>query len=106
MFVAPTANASMIEKLAFLKNHPIQPVGTNISLKFDPSKLCRKVLADGEIIDRRWLSYSRETNKIFCSICMVFSQNKQSPFVSGVPLSVKTIYGQVVKHEEAQTHHD
>jgi hypothetical protein len=106
MFVAPTANASMTEKLAFLKNHPIQPVGTNISLKFDPSKLYRKVLADGEIIDRRWLSYSRETNKIFCSICMVFSQNKQSPFVSGVPLSIKTIYGQVVKHEEAQTHHE
>lgn len=73
---------------------------------FQPSKLYYKVLPNGDRVQRKWLSYSEDLNKLFCASCMVFSPKSKSnsPYVSGYAVSAKHVYDSVDCHEKSKEH--
>lgn len=106
-FVCPNLNDSIGFKKAFWKRHPIQVSAVQGQpLPFDPSKLYYRLLPNGERIQRKWLSYSLELNKLFCASCMAFGDmnNRVSPFVVGHTFSIKHSYKAVQEHENSSSH--
>jgi hypothetical protein len=108
-FIAPNANESIDVKLDFYKRHPIQPMPKEHAYPFQPSKLYYKVLPNGDRIQRKWLSYSEDLNKLFCASCMVsgskpVSELSSQPFVYGYQVNVKHVYNYVNIHENSKEH--
>ncbi|KAE9522231.1 hypothetical protein AGLY_017369 [Aphis glycines] len=86
-FMAPSIEDSFKSKLIFLDQHPIQPIIFNYKkVPFDPKKLYNRQMENGEIVERKWISYQFYTNKIFCSTCMKFSKDIINSFVKDVLL--------------------
>lgn len=105
VFVPPNKNDSIVAKLTFLKHHPIQPIVSNNSkVKFDPRNIYFRKMTNGDIVERRWISYCAFTNKIYCSTCMAFSVDLSNAFVNGVVVNIKNIYLKVQKHENSAIH--
>jgi len=99
VFVPPNKNDSIVAKLTFLKHHPIQPIVSNNSkVNFDPRNIYFRKMTNGDIVERRWISYCAFTNKIYCSTCMAFSVDLSNAFVNGVVVNIKNIYLKVQKH--------
>lgn len=106
-FMAPSIEDSFKSKLKFLDQHPIQPIIFNHKkVHFDPKKLYNRQMANGEIVERKWISYQFYTNKIFCSTCMAFSKDILNSFVKGIFVNLKTVYNKVLKHEKSVLHKD
>lgn len=102
-FIAPDKSATIQSKLFFLSHHPIQPLKRfRGELPFQIDKLYYRTLPNGDTINRNWLSYSDGLNKIFCPVCMVFSE-KTTVFSSGDE-DFKHIYQNVKRHELSSNH--
>lgn len=103
MFKLPQ-NANLIQKLNFIKPHPIQPTYfSNINL--DVHKLYFRNTSEGKEIARNWLSVLcnvHELKSFFCPICIAFS-SLVSPFTSG-QTNYKHIHECIKKHEDSITH--
>lgn len=62
----PNHNVSTEVKLAFLKNHPIQPMLLdNDNLPFDPNRVYFQITSTKNKINRKWLSNCSQNKKIF-----------------------------------------
>lgn len=106
LFFSPPSHASTLqEKLNFIKNHPKQPTYSDYpKLPFKPT-LYQRQLPNGELVGRNWLSYSIELNKLFCSICMVFSNVKNRSTFSSEGMSDFRHSTQRVKEHESSLGH-
>lgn len=90
-----------------MAQHPVQSSdGKGTRLPFEPSNLYYRSLPNGEKIHRKWLSYSTELNKVFCSCCMAFGDKDHRifTFITGHVVSAKHIYKSVEIHENTQSH--
>jgi hypothetical protein len=107
-FVPPSAHASVHEKLKFMTLHPVQPSETDveIDLPFKPRKTYMRTAADGTIVQRKWLSYCPQNNKVFCSVCMAFSagSKKDMALINGYEVNVKHLYRVLTIHESSKGH--
>ena len=108
VFSRPSVSSTAKMRLGFIGKHPIQPNPLNVKLPFDSRKIYYRTQPDGEKIQRKWLSYSCHTNRIYCSFCMCYDKcNSKSPFASFVyDVNVKYVYEKVAKHEESKSHVD
>ena len=106
LFLRPKASANTKTKLNLIDKRPIQPNPVNNKLPFDSSKIFYRKQPDGEKIQRKWLSYSCDTNRIYCALCLCYDKfNSNSPFASsGYRVNVKYVYEKVAKHKESQSH--
>lgn len=96
-------NSNVLHKLAFMKQHPIQPSFSNSHLHIQ--KLYKRKMPDGKEVSRNWLSVHVENNElksVYCPICIAFSSH-QSPFINGYK-DFKHIHIAVKKHEESRSH--
>lgn len=65
LFVAPSNQVTIEEKLHFLRKHPIQPTHAEYAkLPFKPI-IYKRELPNGEYVTRNWLSYSIQLKKLF-----------------------------------------
>ncbi|XP_047027922.1 uncharacterized protein LOC124636005 [Helicoverpa zea] len=106
-FICPNESDHIGIKKAFMEKHPIQVhEGKGVKLPFDPSKLYYRLLPNGEKIHRKWLSYSIELNKVYCSCCMAFGgkDNRDSTFITGHDVTPKHIYKSLETHENSHYH--
>lgn len=105
LFFSPPTHATILEKLNFVKKHPNQPTYSDCPmLPFNP-KLYQRKLPNGELVNRNWLTYSVELNKLFCSICMVFSNVKHRQTFSSDGMSDFRHSTQRVKEHEVSLGH-
>lgn len=102
IFVAPSQHSTVEEKLYFLSKHPLQPTYTEYAkLPFKPT-VYKRQLPNGECVLRNWLSFSVHLRKLFCSICMAFSQ-AGSVFTQGME-DFRHTYQRVQEHESSSCH--
>ena len=103
VFNPPPKYATIEEKLAFLKYHPVQPTYIDVNnLPFKP-KIYFRLLPNGESVCRHCLSYSIELRKVFCSVCMVFS-NIKTNFNSDGLGDFRHITQRINEHENSVSH--
>ncbi|KAG8199851.1 hypothetical protein JTE90_015846 [Oedothorax gibbosus] len=96
-FTPPSIHSSLEEKIEKNQKHPIQPqAGQNLDLPFKPLKTSYRSSIDDAVEHRKWLSYSADINKIYCSVCMAFSNERQSNFVNGYDINIKHLYKSLV----------
>ena len=58
-FISPLANESIITKLDFIKKHPVQPsLSDGIILPFDSTRTFCRTMPNGDLVQRKWLSYN------------------------------------------------
>lgn len=105
----PDYRSSVEVKLAFLKNHPIQPLSLDLDdkLPFDSNKVYFQTTNNNDKINRKWLSYCSYYKNIFCTTCMTFGSTREnvSNLVNGLLVdNPKSIYGTLKKHEISKTH--
>ncbi|XP_065681532.1 uncharacterized protein LOC105847947 [Hydra vulgaris] len=97
-------NPDILQKLNFIKKHPIQPsFFSNIQL--DLQKLYFRKTSDGKKISRKWLSVLCIDNKLkalYCPFCIAFSSSPTT-FPNGCN-NFKHIHEVVKIHEESLTH--
>lgn len=86
-------------KLEFLKAHPIQPT----DVPFIPSKIYFSTLPDGSKLQRKWLSFCKVQQRMYCATCIAFGSN-DSPFIVGVDFNNKRITRQLETHEKSKSH--
>lgn len=99
MFKLPK-NANLIQKLNFIKQHPIQPTHFSNS-NLDVHKLYFRNISDGKEIARNRLSVlcnDHELKSFFCPICIAFS-SLINPFTFG-QTNFKHIHECIKKHED------
>lgn len=103
-FTTISYNSTLAEKLYFMSNHPIQPQYSQ--LPFNAYKIYYRPLSDKDVtkVPRFWISFDRENENLYCSVCMCFSKNTESPFIRGLQVRVKHIYKQLEVHEQSKTH--
>ncbi|XP_065682446.1 uncharacterized protein LOC136095619 [Hydra vulgaris] len=97
-------NPDILQKLYFIKKHPIQPsFFSNIQL--DLQKLYFRKTSDGKKISRKWLSVlciDNELKALYCPFCIAFSSSLTT-FSNGCN-NFKHIHEVVKIHEESLTH--
>ncbi|XP_050064310.1 uncharacterized protein LOC126553187 [Aphis gossypii] len=109
-FIRPSRNDSIAIKNNFFSKHPIQPMTTKGKLNF--KRIYYKELPNGEVIQRKWISYCIETNCLYCSNCMAYGKpvnvgEKESKFISGYESDIKLqkcLYRDIVRHENSIFH--
>lgn len=108
LFIAPNENESLVDKMDFIKKHPVQPTPDLHNLPFDLSRIYFRSLNDGteNKVHRKWLSFDNVSLKIYCSVCMTFGKNRDSVFVKGVEINLKSMYIKINKHEESNVHNE
>ena len=75
------------QKLDFIKKHPVQPsLSDGTIIPFDSTKTFCRTMPNGDLVQQKWLSYNMKNNCLYCSTCMAFSVNRESPFVTGIRL--------------------
>lgn len=75
-------------KAAFVSKHPIQPVGPN----FNAETIYFRTLQNGQKIQRKWLSFNKLNNCMYCAVCMAFATNRDTSWIRGNILNLKHIY--------------
>jgi len=111
LFIAPSNTNTIQYKLAFLRNHPIQPSNNTHKLPFDAFRVYNRQFhnfhhdkPEIEIKKRHWLSYNLANQHFYCCICMAFSSDQSSAWVKGVYCNIKNVYEKISKHENSCTH--
>jgi len=108
LFIAPNENETLVVKMDFIKKHPVQPTPDLHNLPFDISRVYFRSINDGteHKVHRRWLSFDNVSSKIYCSVCMTFGKNRDSVFVKGIDINLKSLYIKINKHEESNVHNE
>lgn len=106
--IAPNENESLVVKMDFIKKHPVQPTPDLHNLPFDLSRVYFRSLNDGteNKVHRKWLSFDNVLLEIYCLVCMTFGKNRDSVFVKGVEINLKSMYIKINKHEESNVHNE
>jgi len=91
-----------------LKHHPIQPIPLN-GKSVDFNRIYDRILSNGDIVNRKWISFSIDTQYIYCSSCMAFSTNfgQESKFITGYLACIKknkSLYQDIERHEKSKIH--
>lgn len=97
-------NADIIEKINFVKQHPIQPSYFS-NIRLDLEKLYFRKTPDDKKIARKWLSVfciGNELKAMYCPFCIAFSSSA-TMFSKGCN-NFKHIYEVVKIHEDSLTH--
>ncbi|XP_029341086.1 zinc finger MYM-type protein 1-like [Acyrthosiphon pisum] len=97
-------NADIIEKINFVKQHPIQPSYFS-NIRLDLEKLYFRKTPDDKKIARKWLSVfciGNELKAMYCPFCIAFSSSA-TIFSKGCN-NFKHIYDVVKIHEDSLTH--
>jgi len=97
-------NADIIEKINFVKQHPIQPSYFS-NIRLDLEKLYFRKTPDDKKIARKWLSVfciGNELKAMYCPFCIAFSSSA-TMFSKGCN-NFKHIYEVVKIHEDSITH--
>ena len=81
--------------------HLIQPYA---GVSFNPHRLYFRYDEGGKI-ERRWVTYSEEEEKIYCSICLAFGKETNQTFSFDVN-DKKHLYTRVSEHEALTAHSD
>eukprot|EP00102_Acyrthosiphon_pisum_P011108 XP_008179712.1 PREDICTED: uncharacterized protein LOC103308322 [Acyrthosiphon pisum] len=110
-FIRPSRNDSIAIKNNFFSKHPIQPIMTTKG-KLNFKRIYYKELPNGEVVQRKWISYCIETNCLYCSNCMAYGKpvnfgEKESKFISGYKSDIKLqkcLYRDIVRHENSLFH--
>jgi hypothetical protein len=92
-----------ISKKEWLSKHPIQPKS---STQFNVHKVFMQQVG-AEQIQRHWISYNSNTiKKVNCYICLAYSSDQNSPFVSNglSTADVKHLYSRISEHEKSEAH--
>ena len=92
-----------INKKEWLSKHPIQPKS---STQFNVHKVFMQQVG-AEQIQRHWISYNSDTiRKVNCYICLAYSSDQNSPFVSNglSTADVKHLYSRISEHEKSKAH--
>lgn len=90
-FARPKKN----EITSFFNYHPNQDIKDDV---------LRKAINRKDGTNRMWLTYSNETNALFCSVCLAFSNASESnPFIEGM-MDRRHIHQRVEEHETCQMH--
>ena len=87
-----------------MRHHPVQPDGVNADLPFNANKVYKRTLPDNTTEPRKWLSFCSETSKVYCSICMVFSTERDNNLIEGVVVDRKQLNKQLQRHENLPAH--
>ena len=66
--------------------------------------LFRKVLANGEKVDRKWPLYSPSTGNVFCYVCKLFAPYSTGAFVKGGFSDWKNAEERTAAHENRIQH--
>jgi len=104
-FIPPPSNISADIKFKFWKNHPIQPFFEVGKLNLD--RIYFKKLSNGDVINRKWISFSVDTKLFYCATCMAFSVGSESKFISGYNALAKSNhnpYKDIERHENSTIH--
>ncbi|XP_063820331.1 zinc finger MYM-type protein 1-like [Pseudophryne corroboree] len=105
VFHAPEALCSVSVKLHFMKAHPVQPSSdATHTLPFHAHKVYYRHVPGGSAIQRKWLSYCVDSQKIFCSTCMAFCSIRKSNFIFGWKVNKDHVNSRVREHEESNQH--
>ncbi|VVC30161.1 Hypothetical protein CINCED_3A022981 [Cinara cedri] len=66
------------------ENNVTDEIKNNNNAIFKSRKIeFRKKLSNGDVINRKWISFSVETKLFYCATCMTFSVGSKSKFISG-----------------------
>jgi len=92
-FIRPSRNDSIAIKNNFFSKHPIQPIMTTKG-KLNFKRIYYKELPNGEVVQRKWISYCIETNCLYYSNCMAYRKplnfgKKEPKFISGYESDIK-----------------
>ena len=88
----------------FFDYHPKQPETNH----FDSQKVYHSTDGSGERLQRMWLSYCSENERLFCSMCIAFTSsapNFLSKFVTGFN-NWKYVHQRIKEHESSKIHKD
>lgn len=89
------------DKLDFFAFHPCQP--EEKYLPFTEKKPIFSVKkSDGQSFKRQWLSYDKENKKLYCFICLVYTEGTSS-FCSGFD-DWRHIHQRIEQHETSKSH--
>lgn len=84
----------------FLKNHPKQPSEREVKLPF----AAKKVFYSEDGVQRKWLTYDINSQKLFCYVCIVFSNSvDQSVFCTGLN-DWRHVHQRILEHESSKIH--
>uniref|UniRef100_A0A803KFL2 DUF4371 domain-containing protein n=1 Tax=Xenopus tropicalis TaxID=8364 RepID=A0A803KFL2_XENTR len=104
-FNAPDPTCNISVKLNFMKSHPVQPLSdASHTLPFQAHKVYFRLVPGGSAIQRKWLSFCADDQKLYCSTCMAFCTNRRSMFISGWPVNKLHVNERVKEHEESALH--
>ncbi|XP_022183168.1 zinc finger MYM-type protein 1-like [Myzus persicae] len=98
-------NATVTQKLDFIKKHPIQPTHTG-NINFDVNKIYYRIVS-GKKIHRTWLSILVEDNdfkSMFCSICIAFGSGISNFSSNSGCTNLKSMYSAIERHEKSIIH--
>jgi len=111
-FIRPSHNDSISIKNKFFSYHPIQPFVKTGKGKLDFKRIFYKHLINGEVVQRKWISYCLENNSLYCSNCMAYGERlnpamKESKFITGYIADIKkrkSLYINIDRHENSLYH--
>ena len=87
---------------AFFNVHPLQPD------KLEDEKGAfnsHSVFFRKDDTNRRWLTFCKKDQTLFCSVCLAFAADRKSPFVTGMSnLMRKNIVSRIDTHESSAEH--
>ncbi|XP_047129358.1 uncharacterized protein LOC124809344 [Hydra vulgaris] len=95
-------NPPRLQLKCFFSKHPIQP---HEHLPFD-NKIYHRQTDLKDSIPRNWLSFSQNSQSLYCSFCVAFESpqsNTVSSFVSGFK-DFRRVSQRVAEHESSSTH--
>jgi len=111
LFITSSNTNTIQYKLAFLRNHPIQPSTNTHKLPFDAFRVYNRQFhhfnhdkTEIETIKRYWISYNLVSQYFYCCICMEFSTEQSSAWVKGIYCRNKNLYEKISKHENSNKH--
>ena len=107
-FIRPTNSSSVEIKLDFLNLHPIQPIPLN-GKSVDFHRIYNRILSNGDVMNRKWISFSIDTQYMYCSSCMAFSTTygQETKFITGYLACIKknkSLYQDIERHEKSKIH--
>jgi hypothetical protein len=85
---------------SFFEFHPHQPCA---DVPFNTQRAYFRLDANGQKVQRQWLTYASKERTVRCSICIAFGKSSDSVFYCDVD-DKKHFYTRIKEHEECKTH--